>query len=78
MINTESKMEFVMLYVPKDMLIEAGIRKEDVLEIYADEDSIVIRRGEDFTGYICDIKCGNCPLSCTDCCDNKNKETEKG
>ena len=56
----EETMEVVML----EMLREAGIRGESVLEMYVEENAIILRGGNDFADFVCDKDCTGCPLSC--------------
>lgn len=60
----EETMEVVMLCVPTEMLREAGIRGESVLEMYVEENAIILRGGNDFADFVCDKDCTGCPLSC--------------
>lgn len=72
----EETMEVVMLCVPTEMLKEAGIREGAVLEMYVEENAIIIRSGNDFADFVCDKDCTGCPLSGSSC---ENKETmERG
>ena len=61
----EETMEVVMLCVPTEMLREAGIRGESVLEMYVEENAIILRGGNDFADFVCDKGCTGCPLSCS-------------
>lgn len=60
----EETMEVVMLCVPTEMLREAGIREESVLEMYVEENAVILRSGNDFADFVCDKDCTGCPLSC--------------
>lgn len=49
--------EMVMISVPLDMIVEAGIEDDSVIEIFTDEDRIIIRKAVDLSDFECD---GNC------------------
>ena len=75
----EETMEVVMLCVPTEMLREAGIREESVLEMYVEENAVILRGGNDFADFVCDKDCTGCPLSCGGCENKETKETmERG
>ena len=62
--------EFVLIAVPKETLEEAGITESSVLQIYADENKLVIGRLTDTGEIVCDGDCKNCPINETDCDGN--------
>ena len=41
-----------------------GIREGSVLEMYVEENAIILRDGNDFADFVCDKDCTGCPLSC--------------
>lgn len=76
--------EFVLISVPKEVLEDAGIVDGSVLQIYADENRLVIERLTDTGEVVCDGDCDNCPVnetecdgSCEECPCYKNCEEEE-
>ena len=69
----------VKLWATTEMLREAGIRERAVLEMYVEENAIILRSGNDFADFVCDKDCTGCPLSCGGCENKETKETmERG
>lgn len=62
--------EFVLISVPKEVLEDAGIVDGSVLQIYADENRLVIERLTDTGEVVCDGDCDNCPVNETECDGN--------
>ena len=62
--------EFTLISVPKDVLEDAGIVDGSVLQIYADENRLVIERLTDTGEIVCDGDCDNCPVNETECDGN--------
>lgn len=62
--------EFVLISVPKEALEDAGIVDGSVLQIYADENRLVIERLTDTGEIVCDGDCDNCPVNETECDGN--------
>ena len=62
--------EFVLISVPKEMLEDAGIVDDSVLQIYADGNKLVIEKLIDTGEIVCDGDCDNCPVNETDCDGN--------
>ena len=62
----------VLIGVPADVLEEAGIRANDLLEITAEKGkiSITVVDHEDIGDYVCDGDCDHCPVNQTDCDGN--------
>ncbi len=54
--------EHVLLSIPLDMLITAGIEENSVIEIYVDNDKLIIRQAIDLSDFECEGDCDNCPL----------------
>ena len=54
--------DMVMISIPTDMIVEAGIEDNSVIEMYVDGDEIVIRKAVDTSDYECDGNCEDCPL----------------
>lgn len=65
--------KYVLLSVPAELLEDAGIRENDVLQMYAENGRLIIGNADDTGGFVCDGDCEKCPMSETDCdvdCDN--------
>lgn len=62
--------EFILISVPKEVLEDAGIVDGSVLQIYADENRLVIERLTDTGEVVCDGDCDNCPVNETECDGN--------
>ena len=62
--------EFVLISVPKEMLEDAGIVDDSVLQIYANGNKLVIEKLIDTGEIVCDGDCDNCPVNETDCDGN--------
>ena len=59
-----------VICIPTEMLVEAGITANAVLEMYVDNGAFVIHKVEDVGGYVCDLDCENCPFCYTECEDD--------
>lgn len=59
--------EYVLFSVPVDILSEAGIGEESVIQMSAGNGKIIINTVKDTEDFICDNDCEACPLSETDC-----------
>lgn len=59
--------EFLLLSVPLDMLEEAGIAEDSILQMSARRGSICISGAYDTSDLVCDGCCETCP--CFDYCD---------
>jgi len=66
----DKKSSMSVICIPTEMLVEAGITANAVLEMYVDNGAIVIHKVEDVGGYVCDLDCENCPFCSTECEDN--------
>lgn len=65
--------EYVLFSVPVEMLDEAGICQESVIQISAGNGRIIINSVKDAGDFICDGGCEDCPMSEIDCdgdCEN--------
>ena len=65
--------EYVLFSVPMEMLEEAGIGEESVIQMSAGNGKIIINTVKDTEDFICDNDCETCPLSEIDCnedCEN--------
>ena len=63
----DKKMKTVLLSVPLEVLAEAGIMTEGVLEMYADGNRLVVQNADDLDDFVCDGDCEGCPMSEIDC-----------
>lgn len=54
--------ETVMLTVPKDLLIEAGISENRILEMFTVDNSLIIRNADLSDDFICGKDCDHCPM----------------
>lgn len=61
------KTEMVMLAVPADMLLEAGIFEGDPIQMYVDGRKLVIENVDDIGDFVCGGDCSDCPISEIDC-----------
>ena len=59
--------ETVMIPVPAELLLEAGIYEGDPMQMYADGHKIVIENIDDPKDIVCDGDCENCPIADMDC-----------
>lgn len=60
---------YLLLSIPLEMLEEAGIDEESVIQMSASEGKIVIRAVADFGGFVCNGDCESCPVGETECDD---------
>lgn len=65
-----TKMSYVLFSVPVEMLAEAGIREESVIQMSAGNGKIIIDAVKDMEDFVCDNDCENCPMSEIDCDGN--------
>ena len=63
--NKRMKHEFVLLAVPAELLLEAGIFEGDALIMYTAGGKLVIENDED--AFICSGDCEHCPANEADC-----------
>lgn len=63
----DKKMKTVLLSVPLEVLAEAGIMTDGVLEMYADGNRIIVQNADVPGDFICDGDCEGCPMSEIDC-----------
>lgn len=63
----------VFITVPIETLVEAGIDPTDVIEIYAEDDKVIIQKvkPEVTENFVCDTDCVNCPFQIVDCAHEK-------
>lgn len=69
--NTKLSSEnYVLFSIPTDMLAEAGIGEESVVQMSAGNGKIIINTVKDTDGFVCDNDCEHCPMSEIDCDGN--------
>ena len=61
--------DYLLLSIPLDLLEEAGIGEESVIQMSASGGKILIEAvgPDDTEDFVCDGDCENCPLNTTDC-----------
>lgn len=67
------KTEMVMVAVPAEMLLEAGIFEGDPMQMYVEGRKLVIENLDDIDDFVCGGDCSVCPISETECdgdCEN--------
>lgn len=62
--------EYFLFSVPVEMLEEAGIREESVVQMSAGKGKIIINTVKNTEDFVCDNDCHCCPLSEIDCDEN--------
>ena len=71
--DKKMKTEIVLLAVPAEMLLEAGIFEGDPMQMYVDGKKRVIENLDDVGDIVCEGDCEDCPVDQTDCdgeCDS--------
>lgn len=63
------KTEMVLLSVPTDMLLEAGIFEGDPMQMYVEGRRLVIENLDDTDDFVCGGSCNDCPWGDIDCDD---------
>lgn len=59
--------EIVLLAVPAEMLLEAGICEGNSMQMYVDGRKLVIENLDDTADVVCEGDCEDCPVGNTDC-----------
>ena len=54
---------FILVSVPLEMFLEAGINTESIIQVSAREGKIIIDTPDTTEDYVCDRDCENCPLN---------------
>lgn len=62
--------EYVLFSVPVEMLEEAGIGEESVIQMSTGNGKIIINTVTDTEDFICNGDCKQCPMSEVDCEEN--------
>ena len=60
--NKKIKTEIIMLPVPAELFLEAGMFEGDPMQMYTDGHKIVIENIDDPKDIVCDGDCENCPI----------------
>lgn len=58
------KLDCILLSVPVELLAEAGITNDTLLQFTAEEGRIVITADPDTDNFVCDGICEDCPFEC--------------
>ena len=58
---------YVLFSIPIDLLEEAGISEESIVQIPAGKGQIIIDTVDDVSDFVCDGDCESCPVDQTDC-----------
>lgn len=61
------KSEMVLLSVPADMLLEAGIFEGDPMQMYVEGRRLIIENLDDTDDFVCNRDCAECPFNEIDC-----------
>lgn len=62
---------YILLALPREVLTEAGLGPNDVVEILCEEGALTIRAAQVDEHYVCGGVCEDCPLlqrDCDGCC----------
>lgn len=62
--------EYILFSVPVEMLEEAGIGEESVVQMSAGNGKIIINTVKNTEDFVCDGNCKHCPLSEINCDGN--------
>lgn len=65
--NKTIKQEYVLLSVPAEMLVSAGVFAGDPIQMYVEGDKLIIESADSTEGLVCGGDCENCPLGEHDC-----------
>lgn len=65
---------FILVSVPLEMFLEAGISTENVIQMSAHSGKIIIDTPDTTADYVCDRDCENCP--CEANCDGRREELD--
>ena len=61
--NPKLSIDCVLLSVPVELFVEAGITDGDLVQLTAEEGRIVITAELDTTNFVCDGICEDCPIN---------------
>lgn len=65
--NKTIKQEYVLLSVPAEMLVAAGIFAGDPIQMHVEGDKLIIENAEGTEGLVCGGDCEDCPMGEHDC-----------
>ena len=68
--DKKMKTEMILLAIPGEMLLEAGIFEGDPMQMYVEGNRIIIENLDDANDIICEGDCEACPIDMTDCDDD--------
>ncbi len=68
--DKKMKTKIVILAVPADLLLEAGILEGNPMQMYAGKGKLVIENMADLGDVVCNGDCESCPVSQIDCDGN--------
>lgn len=63
--------DFILLSVPMKLFEEADIRKNDILQMYAEDGKLIIESTDDIDDFVCDGICEDCP--CAQTCEESEE-----
>lgn len=55
--------QFILVSVPLEMFLEAGINTESIIQVSARAGKIIIDTPDTTADYVCDRDCESCPLN---------------
>ena len=64
----------VLMSIPVGALADAGIAPDDVIEIYVDDNKVVLQKAELDGTVVCDEDCEHCPLRLLECENDGGRE----
>ena len=65
--------QFILVSVPLEMFLEAGINTESIIQVSSRAGKIIIDTPDTTGDYVCDRDCESCPLNAVPCefdCEN--------
>ncbi len=71
--NKKMNQEYVLLAVPANLLIQAGIFEGDSIAMHTEGNKLIVENYDEDEEYICNGDCENCPMEDMDCdgeCDD--------
>lgn len=58
---------YVFITMPVGALADAGIRPDDIIEIFVEDDKVILQKAQFGENIVCDEDCDHCPLRLLDC-----------
>ena len=68
-----SSEQFILVSVPLEMFLEAGINTESIIQVSSRAGKIIIDTPDTVSDYVCNRDCESCPLNAVPCefdCEN--------